>query len=182
MTIEVPMRFESESLLWVVNDIYSEQECANFVKFIESSSPKLATNNPLYRNQDRVMLDDPEMAQELFRRLKLHLPPKMGDLKLIRLNERLRMYRYKVGQSFTPHMDHWYRPNDYQITLHTILVYFNDNFEGGETIFQEQLDQVVVPKSGTVGIFQHKIRHDRAIVRKGVKYAMRTEAIYGIDP
>jgi hypothetical protein len=41
---------------------------------------------------------------ELFRRLKLHLPPKMGDLKLIRLNERLRMYRYKVGQSFTPHL------------------------------------------------------------------------------
>ena len=52
------------------------------------------------------MIDDPEMAQELFRRLKPHLPPKMGDLKLIRLNERLRMYRYKVGQSFTPHMDH----------------------------------------------------------------------------
>jgi hypothetical protein len=104
MTIEVPMRFESESLLWVVNDIYSEQECANFVKFIESSSPKLATNNPLYRNQDRVIIDDPEMAQELFRRLKLHLPPKMGDLKLIRLNERLRMYRYKVGQSFTLHL------------------------------------------------------------------------------
>jgi hypothetical protein len=79
-------------------------------------------------------------------------------------------------------MDHWYRPNDDQITLHTILVYFNDKFEGGETMFQEQLDQVVVPKSGTVAIFQHKIRHEGAIIRKGVKYAMRTEAIYGIDP
>lgn len=104
MTIEVPMRFESEPLLWIVNDVYSQQECANFIKFIEKSSPKLATNNPLYRNQDRVMLDAPEIAQELFRRLKLHLPPKMGDLKLIRLNERLRMYRYKVGQSFTLHL------------------------------------------------------------------------------
>jgi prolyl 4-hydroxylase len=180
MTIEVPTRFESEPLLWLVEDIYSVQECNQFIKFIENSAPKLATNNPLYRNQDRVMIDDPKKAQDLFIRLRSHLPETMGELKLIGLNERLRMYRYRVGQSFSPHTDHWYRPNDHQITLHTVLVYFNDNFEGGETIFQEQLEQIVIPKPGRVAIFQHKIRHEGAVVRQGTKYAMRTEVIYGL--
>ena len=101
--------------------------CNQFIKLIERSSPKLATNNPLYRNQDRVMIDDPKISQDLFERLRPHLPETMGNLVLIGLNERLRMYRYKIGQSFTPHMDHWYRPNDHQITLHTVLVYFNDD-------------------------------------------------------
>ena len=180
MTIDVPFRFESEPLLWVIEDIYSPKECDQFIQLIEASSPMLATNNPLYRNQDRVMTDDPKRSQDLFERLRPYLPEKMGDLVLMRLNERLRMYRYRIGQSFTAHMDHWYRPNDAQITLHTVLVYFNGNFEGGETIFQEQVEQIVVPKAGMVAIFQHKIRHEGAIVRRGIKYAMRTEVIYGL--
>ena len=70
------------------------------------------------------------------------------------------MYRYRTGQKFEPHMDHWYRPSESQITLHTVLVYFNDDFEGGETRFQEQIEQTIIPKSGMVAIFQHKIRHE----------------------
>ncbi len=88
------------------------------------------------------------------------------------------MYRYRAGQKVEPHMDHWYRPSEYQITLHTILVYFNDDFEGGETRFQEQIEQTVIPKLGTVAIFQHKIRHEGCPVRRGIKYAMRSEVIY----
>src|SRR5580658_4589676 len=140
MTIDVPMRFEHERLLWCVENVYAPSECADFIRLIDRSSPTLATNNPLYRDQDRVIRDDPEVAAELFRRLRPHLPERMGDLRLHSLNDRLRFYRYREGQRFLPHMDHWYRPNDDQITLHTVLAYFNDDFEGGETAFQEQFD------------------------------------------
>jgi prolyl 4-hydroxylase len=94
------------------------------------------------------------------------------------LNDRLRMYRYRSGQRFAPHMDHWYRPNERQVTLLTVLVYFNDDFEGGETRFLEQLDRVVVPQRGRAAIFQHKVRHEGCEVRSGTKYAMRSDAIY----
>jgi hypothetical protein len=104
------MRFEHERLLWFVDDIYTPAECSEFIARIERSSPTLATNNPLYRDQDRVNRDDAEIANELFRRLRPHLPERMGDLRLARLNERLRFYRYRPGQRFEPHMDHWYRP------------------------------------------------------------------------
>ena len=66
-------------------------------------------------------------------------------------------------------MDHWYRPSSFQITLHTVLVYFNDDFEGGETRFSEQLDRVITPQRGMVAIFQHKLRHEGCAVRSGMK-------------
>lgn len=172
------MRFEGERLLWFVDDIYSTEECAEIIALIERSSPTLATNNPLHRDQDRVIRDDAEMANELFRRLRTHLPERMGDLRLVRLNERLRFYRYQPGQRFVPHMDHWYRPNDREITLHTVLAYFNGDFEGGETAFQEQVEETVIPKPGRVAIFQHKIRHEGCPVIRGTKYAMRTDVVY----
>ena len=178
MAIEVPMRFEAEKLLWTVEGVYSPSECSDFVTLIERSSPMLATNNPIYRDQDRVIRDDPAIAAELFRRLQAHLPERMGALRLSGLNERLRFYRYRTGQRFEPHMDHWYRPNERQITLHTVLAYFNDDFEGGETVFQEQLDRVVAPRAGMVAIFQHKLRHEGRPVLRGSKYAMRSDVIY----
>jgi hypothetical protein len=178
MPIDIPMRFESERLFWCIDRVFTEKECAQFVSLIESSAPTLATNNPLYRDQDRVIRDDPGIAAELFRRLRPHLPETMGDLRLIGLNDHLRFYRYRAGQRFDPHMDHWYRPNDRQITLHSILVYFNDDFTGGETQFQEQLDEVVVPRAGMVAVFQHKLRHEGRPVLSGIKYAMRSDVIY----
>jgi hypothetical protein len=75
-------------------------------------------------------------------------------------------------------MDHWYRPSDTHVTLHTVLTYFNDDFEGGETRFLEQRDEVVTPKPGRVVIFQHKLRHEGCEVRRGTKYAMRSDVIY----
>ncbi|HLL55645.1 MAG TPA: 2OG-Fe(II) oxygenase [Myxococcaceae bacterium] len=178
MPIRIPMRFGAEPFLWSVDGVYTEAECRGFVDFIERSAPTLATNNPLYRDQDRVIKDDPEVAEELFRRLRPHLREQIGPLRLVGLNERLRMYRYRAGQRFEPHMDHWYRPSENRITLHTVLVYFNDDFEGGETRFSEQLEQTIVPKRGMAAIFQHKLRHEGCPVRRGVKYALRSDVIY----
>lgn len=181
MPIELPMRFEGECLLWTIPDVYAATECREFVELIERWGPAIATNNPIYRDQDRVMRDDVAIASDLFRRLQPHLPERMGPLRLVGLNERLRFYRYNPGQQFPPHTDHWYWPSETRVTLHTVLVYFNDDFEGGETRFLEQLDDVVVPQAGSVAIFQHKIRHEGCAVRTGTKYAMRTDVIYEGD-
>jgi Rps23 Pro-64 3,4-dihydroxylase Tpa1-like proline 4-hydroxylase len=181
LSLKVPFRFDSIELLWVVEEVYSSEECTDFISLIESKNPSLATNNPMYRDQDRVIIDSIRTSSELFERLKPHLPQKMGDFKLQRLNERLRFYRYKPGQKFAPHMDHWYQPNDSEISLLTVLVYLNSDFTGGETRFMEQIETVVEPKQGAVAIFQHKIRHEGCEVMNGVKYAFRTDVIYSID-
>src|SRR5436305_78517 len=117
--MNIPMRFEQQALLWSIDEVYSAAECERFIDLIERSSPSLATNNPMYRDQDRVIRDDLDAAVALFARLRPHLPERMGDLRLVGLNPRLRMYRYRPGQRFDPHMDHWYRPSPVQITLHS---------------------------------------------------------------
>jgi prolyl 4-hydroxylase len=172
------MRFDEAPLLWTVEGIYAPAECAAFIEMIESEAPALATNNPLYRNQDRVMKDDPDTAADLFERLRVALPSAIGPFRLVGLNPRLRFYRYGPGQEFAPHMDHWYRPAANRITLYTILVYFNDDFAGGETEFMEQVEEVVTPRPGMAAIFQHKVRHAGRVVTAGRKYAMRTDAIF----
>jgi prolyl 4-hydroxylase len=176
--IDLPMRFEHSPLLWTVDGIYSEAECRSMIAEIDAASPTIATNNPMYRNQDRVMRDEPEKAADLFARVQPHLPTEIKDFRLVGLNERLRYYRYQPGQNFAPHMDHWYRPREDQITLYSVLVYFNDDFVGGNTRFMEQVEQVVVPRPGMAAIFQHKIRHEGCEVTQGTKYAMRTDVIF----
>jgi hypothetical protein len=177
-TIPLPMRFEDQPLLWSVDEVYSPAECQDFIDFIERADPGLATDNPLYRDQDRVMRDDPEAAAELFRRLTPHLPASIGEFRPIGINARFRLYRYNPGQRFVAHMDHWYRPSPTRISLHTVLVYLNDDFAGGETQFCEQLDATVVPAPGRVAIFQHKLRHEGCVVRTGTKYAIRTDLMW----
>ncbi|MFT5359186.1 MAG: prolyl 4-hydroxylase [Polyangiales bacterium] len=174
----VPMRFDEQPLLWVVDDVYSKEECEVMTRNIEAWTPTLATNNPMYRDQDRVVRDDVNIANELFRRLRARLPETMGELRLAGLNERLRFYRYQPGQRFAPHMDHWYQPSETRITLLTVLAYFNDDFEGGETKFVEQVEETVVPRAGSVAVFQHKIRHEGCEVLRGRKYAMRSDVFY----
>jgi hypothetical protein len=181
MPIDLPMRFEDAPLLLSVPDVYSPADCQRFIALIESGSPRLATNNPMYRDQDRVIRDDPEIAADLFSRLGPHLPSAMGALRLTGLNDRLRLYRYRPGQRFEPHTDHWYQPTANRITLYTVLVYFNDDFEGGETRFHEQLDRTLVPRCGLAAIFQHKLRHEGCPVRSGTKYAMRSDVLYEAD-
>jgi hypothetical protein len=79
--VEVPFRFEAERMLWWVDDVYTRDECRRFMQRIESARPELATNNPIYRDQDRVIVDDGEVASDLFQRLRPHLPSTMGDLQ-----------------------------------------------------------------------------------------------------
>ena len=178
MPIDIPMRFSDAPMLWIVDDVYSPSECADFIAGIEASAPTLATHNPTYRDQSRVIVDDATLADDLFDRLRASLPPHIGPLRLHALNPRLRMYRYRPGQRFAPHMDHWYRADAYRITLLSVLAYFNDDFEGGESRFSEQIDRTIVPRRGSVAVFQHKLRHEGCAVLRGSKYAMRTDVVY----
>ena len=181
MAIDIPMRFEDAALLWTIDDVYSPAEPAAFIARIERSSPGLATDNPIYRDQDRLIVDDEQLAADLFRRLRPHLPERVGPLRLVGLNSRLRMYRYAPGQRFAPHMDHWYRPDDRRITLHSVLTYFNDDFSGGQTRFIEPIERTIIPRRGAALVFQHKLRHEGCGVHSGRKDAMRSELIYEAD-
>src|SRR6185436_7663136 len=83
-----------------------------------------------YRNNDRLVRDDPELAAWLFERIKSQLPP--GALGL---NPRFRFCRYRDGQQFTVHRDGAWAPSATARTRLTVQVYLNEGFTGGATHF-----------------------------------------------
>jgi hypothetical protein len=61
--------------------------------------------------------------------------------------------------------------------MYTLMVYLNDNFDGGETRFPG-LGLVVRPRSGMALIFPHRLRHEGLPIIRGVKYALHTFIMY----
>jgi hypothetical protein len=57
-----------------------------------------------FRNNDRCIIDDTDMAKILFERIKTYLPEIWKNYKIVGLNERLRFLRYDPGQKFKSHM------------------------------------------------------------------------------
>uniref|UniRef100_A0A7S2A460 Prolyl 4-hydroxylase alpha subunit domain-containing protein n=1 Tax=Trieres chinensis TaxID=1514140 RepID=A0A7S2A460_TRICV len=106
------------------------------------------------------------------------------------LNETFRVCRYDAGGFFLPHHDGGFTRNRYDRSIKTLMIYLNDDFEGGATNFYcekqrhyEPGDEGKVlhsfqPKAGDALIFNSKITHDGAMLLSGRKYIMRSEVMY----
>lgn len=117
-----------------------------------------------------------------------------GGWTAVGLNERSRFLRYNPGMFFKSHYDGQYvRQSDAsgsarngETSFVTCQMYLNDNFEGGETRFLVPpekrslpfLSTDVIPKIGSVLLFQHDLLHEGRPVTAGCKYMMRTDVMY----
>jgi len=154
----------------------------------------LATGQDVYRvkekarNNLRVMFEDTEMAEELWTRVAPHVDRKFQNHLAHGLNWRFRVYKYPPGGTFTPHVDDRMKlPGDGLITLFTFMIYLNENLDGGETTFFERRQgsrkkpgttRVITPRTGMALVFDHLLFHEGSVVRRGVKYALRSDVIY----
>jgi hypothetical protein len=58
------------------------------------------------------------------------------------------------------------------------MIYLNENFHGGETVFTGATRTEIVPKTGLMLAFKHEIVHEGSIVRKGKKYVLRSDVMF----
>ena len=161
------------------------------------------------RNSARCIVDDESLAQAWFDRVIHALdgsPVKdklldrnwiasHGDcskhhngLRAVGLNERLRFLRYHPGQYFGSHRDNAFiRDDSFGVKAGeeshlTFLLYLNDKMDGGQTRFESNgrcLD--VVPKIGSVLMFDHDILHEAIKIESGIKYCCRTDVMFTVD-
>lgn len=72
--------------------------------------------------------------------------------------EYLQLTRYQVGQEYRPHWDHFNIPGNETFTendrIATALLYLNDGFAGGETVFTS-LNISVTPVQGNILYFEY---------------------------
>jgi len=145
-----------------------------------------------YRDGHRVIVDTPELVQYLLRAVQPHLPERVemrgfcGQLRS--LNERCRFLCYTPGQQFEAHTDGMYsrpagHPEAGSCSLVTLQLYLHDvpAEHGGATTFLGLKGDAKVPcnpKVGSLLMFTQDLYHEGSKVLKGLKYTMRTEAMY----
>lgn len=178
-----------------VDHFLSAAECAALIDRSEAigfeealvSTRDGAVRAPDLRDNDRVIVDDPDGADRLWRRLQPFLPPVFHKVwRASGLNERLRFYRYEGGQQFDWHCDGNFWRSQTEESHFTFMVYLNEAFEGGETAFRgltesPSADIVVRPRTGMALIFHHPLCHRGAPVLDGRKYVLRSDVMYRLD-
>lgn len=142
--------------------------------------------NEKARNNERVLIEDRELAAGLWARLSGLLAPRHEGARLRGVNWRLRIYRYGPGQYFRPHRDvRMDMPGGGQSRC-SLMIYLNDGFTGGRTRFfgpgakgKNPVSVVVTPVAGAALVFDHLLLHEGEEVAAGTKYAIRSDVIYG---
>jgi predicted 2-oxoglutarate/Fe(II)-dependent dioxygenase YbiX len=132
------------------------------------------TPMPLVRNNERVLVEDAAWVASVWHRLDAVALPSSDGQAACGLPKDLRFYRYVAGQRFKMHKDGPWTEDGLTSQL-TLLVYLNDGFTGGDTVFR---DFRVAPKQGDALLFVHDTWHEGAAVESGVKYVLRSDVLY----
>lgn len=134
-----------------------------------------------------MVLDDPTLATEMWKRIRACLPDFDGQ-RAISVDDQLRFYRYDVGQEFKRHKDGSVTNQAGAVSKLSYLIYLNDDFAGGETTFRSyegkgesrsKKELVVGPVVGSALLFRHERWHQGCEVTQGRKYVLRTDVFYG---
>lgn len=188
--------------------ILDTNEVAEIITNVQTKFlPKPLTSYSLdERHCNRVCVIDEKFAKLLYHRIS----PIIKDLQLcepnvepIRINECFRISEYKSPSiGFSPHYDNQYNESDTIKSIFSIVIYLNDTFEGGETLFYEPKDKLklhggmtikeeieingilgykltkVRPIPGYGILFDHSFLHASDQITRGTKYIIRTDLVF----
>lgn len=179
--------------VFLVHGFFTPEECAEAIArsetegYVEApiTTKQGAQMRKDIRNNTRLMIEDEELAQALFERAEPFLPSPLDGWNVFGFNERFRYYRYDAGETFRPHFDGSYRRSEEERSLVTFMIYLNEDFGGGETVFYDSHGherERVVPERGAALVFIHAQLHEGAPVTSGRKYVLRTDVMYRHTP
>ncbi|KAJ1562131.1 hypothetical protein HK096_001719 [Nowakowskiella sp. JEL0078] len=182
-----------------IQNFFSPEECDYYV----SESLKLSFESieweykKTYRDCVRVVAKSEQMGISLWNRLLPYLS--LDDIEEVRpfgfgatkgtwapvgVNPMIRFSQYNPGGHFAIHRDGGFVIHDDLRSIFTILIFLNEGFEGGETIFysDEVNDQnsplTFVPTKGTALVFNHDCRHEGKTLISGSKFILRTDIMF----
>jgi hypothetical protein len=101
--------------------------------------------------------------------------------ELSMVNPCMRVSKYQPGQRFAKHRDNGFTFSDDFRSIYTVLLYLNDDFEGGETVFFDEKNNsrfAITPEKGMCCVFSHETMHEGQVVSKGEKYILRTDLMF----
>ena len=146
--------------VFTVDQFFSVEECNQYIQISEdigyedalvtigedtgdgnamSSRPTTQRRLAGVRNNQRIVFQNHPIANLLWERANDFVPAEQDGRTAVGCNEMLRFYRYDVGQQFNWHQDFPFERENGEISLWTLMVYLNENFEGGRNILRRLL-------------------------------------------
>jgi hypothetical protein len=182
--------------VFVVEELFAPEECRRLIELSEDlgyedalvSSPSGQVLRTDVRNNQRVLLDAPELAEQCWDLVRECVPEEWQGWRAVGVNERFRFYRYDPGEQFDWHQDFPYERDNGEQSLLTFMVYLNDGFEGGETSFDDSCSDepfdafAVTPVEGMGLFFAHAVWHKGEPVTRGRKYVLRSDVMFARRP
>ncbi len=204
----------TNGLVWICEDFLSKAQCEEII----ANSEKAGFEYLEYRNSSRLIGFDSNSvltdlivnnfnSEYLTQRLNKKPSTPYGFYSNYiqwnpiepYINKCIRINRYSQSQEFKFHRDAQYTQSHLVKSSHSILIYLNDGFDGGETVFRfpkkqyvnpgltikqeleligsDYTDIVIKPRQGQMIIFDQRLLHAGQIVKSGTKYVLRTDLV-----
>ena len=162
--------------IYTIDNFITNLECDNFIKQIDDKENIVNfTNTGQFKNDKYI---DLELATYFYNKLISN----NINLQLLRPNKLIMTGKYKEGNQFAIHTDTglFYDKNKKEKSMYTLLIYLNDNFDQGETIFYNNnlIETIkIIPKKGMALLFHIDEFHKGNMVKNGTKYWIGCEII-----
>jgi prolyl 4-hydroxylase len=174
---------ELEPYLFLIENFLTIQECDDLILWSEEKGYEEAKVQVYgkqimlkhVRNNSRITFIDFELANKIWDKFMPFAVNKFANSEVVGLNEMFRFYKYENGQRFKKHLDGSYIRNEIESSYFTLLIYLNDDYEGGETTFE---NHIIIPKKGNALVFYHGMKHSGEEIKSGIKYVLRTDVMY----
>jgi len=185
--------------MYSVSSFFTADECQAWIaKMEDKGGNKLvavkqnATRDYARRKHSRMQLDNREVADSIFERVRSFVPQSLDSLRPVGCSPNIRLYKYTKGDSFGPHIDESNPgPSPGTVSKFTLLVYLSSldgEKDGGRTIFYadhgaKRQAACITPKAGLLLLHGHGDRcltHEaEEIYSSAAKYVFRTDVLYG---
>jgi hypothetical protein len=204
---------DTKKELFYLENVLSDQECDNLIQQSETKYSSLQEEFlPEERQGNRLLTKNPLLADILFQRIQQHISPLLllssnitpcgfgtdGTWVMKQINSCFRFNQYIAPSiGFTPHRDATFIENEDIRSILSILIYLNDDFDGGDTVFyntlgerqkydlvEDEMKKGFVeryryrPKKGSVLIFNHNMIHEGTSISHGIKYVIRSDIVF----
>lgn len=168
-----------------IDDFLTLEECTQVIKMIEDSSfrSRVSTNSgDVYEESRTSSTCNLSMVDPIVKKIAEKIANEVG--RPLEFMENLQGQKYEPGQYFRPHNDWFGQGTPYNSNcLHsgqrteTLMIYLNENFEGGKTNFPK-IQYQGIPKTGRAvywtnmkdGKGDSDAMHEGSDVTSGVKY------------
>lgn len=178
--------------IWTLSGFIPKHRCDELILFSEHQGYREADVGfregakmaKTIRDNYRVNFQDENLAREFWHMCEPHLlhllsgknlnDTNLRDTKAAGLNPNFRFYRYDEKQRFKRHIDGPTTLGEMKSRL-TFMIYLNDEYEGGETKFD---DVTIHPQTGMALLFVHEQKHESLPILRGTKYVLRSDIFY----